>query len=232
MWLKRLDNSAEVPQLMSGYVEIGKPILQTPHSRTLVLYVSITTWSPLSMLLPTPISSQGQVHSCFRPSKTEITVRKFSQMYTLIIFYNLYNLCNIKKKCFFSSFYICFFWNQFLCFYHLSTPYTVQNVFMIFKILLNPQVKVAASFPVSLKQYDSEAKETTHKRDKNLFQFIFLHLPPLKYFLIPLWEECLCIFPSFITLAVSHLFAGFSCYHFLLAFFVYLKSRVKSFLFL
>lgn len=101
MWLKRLDNSAEVPQLMSGCVETGKPILQTPHSRTLVLYVSITTWSPLSMLLPTPISSQGQVHSCFRPGKTEITVRKFSQMYTLIIFYNLYNLCNIKKKCFF-----------------------------------------------------------------------------------------------------------------------------------
>lgn len=40
-------------------------------------------------------------------------------------------------------------------------------------MFVKPKGKVEVSFPVSLKQYDSETKETTHERDKNLLLFIF-----------------------------------------------------------
>lgn len=53
-----------------------------------------------------------------------------------------------------------------------------------------------ATFPVFVKHYDSETKETTPKKDKNLFLFAFFFsfLSLLEYFPVPLLKEGLGIF--------------------------------------
>lgn len=61
-------------------------------------------------------------------------------------------------------------------------------------------------------------------RETESFPIHFPQVSPSEYFLIPFLEECLSIFPSFITLAVSHLFAASSCYQHL---FSILKAELR-----